>query len=186
MIEIKGHFLAIAAVLDDLGVPHAFIGGLGRNAWGQPRTTEDVDVQIAVDAAGWRRCVEALATAGYRLEQEYGGHDGPPPDNARLRGLDGLRVDIMLDKTRFQKDVVRRATVQRVAGMSLRVLTPEDLVLYKLIASRPKDLDDIEDVLRGRQLAGLPVDWAYIEDHAAEWCMLAEVARLKARFGGAP
>lgn len=170
-------------MLDGLGIPHAFIGGLGRNVWGRPRATEDVDVQIAVSAEGWLRCVDALAEAGYALEQEYGS-TGPPPDNARLRSRGGVRLDVMLDKTRFQQDVVRRGVPCEIRGTTLRVLSPEDLILYKLIASRPKDVDDIEDVLRTRQLARLPVDWPYIEGHAAEWDMLAEVAALKARFGG--
>lgn len=182
MPAIEEALQAATTALARARIPHAFIGAMGRLAWGRPRSTADLDIQVAVDIDGWSRCVRALEAAGFPLEQEYG-EEGPPPDNARFRHADGFRIDVMTAKTSFQAQVVQRAIVCRVAGVDAPVETPEDLVLYKLIAARPKDLDDIEDVLGGRAAAGLPVDWAYIEEHAETWGMTDAVCALRSRFG---
>ena len=53
----------------------------------------------------------------------------------------------------FNDDVVTRATVIEVLGTEVRVATPEDLLLMKIEANRPIDLDDaiaIKDAFAGR------------------------------------
>ena len=34
-----------------------------------------------------------------------------------------------------------------VAGVQARIVRPEDLVIYKMVAARPRDLDDVENLL---------------------------------------
>ncbi|MFZ5481854.1 MAG: hypothetical protein ACOZNI_34150 [Myxococcota bacterium] len=166
------------------GVPHVFVGAMGRLVWGRPRTTGDLDVQIAVDAAGWSRVCAAFAVVGLRLDDAWGPEDpgSEVPDHARFSFEDGFRVDVMLATTPFQREVVSRGVDVTYKGVPIRVETVEDLLVYKLIAGRPKDWDDIEDVVEGRVGAGLPIDWTYVERHAADWGLLEVVAALRARF----
>jgi predicted nucleotidyltransferase len=51
-----------------------------------------------------------------------------------------------------------RAIRVDVAGVSVPVISPEDLVVAKILAGRAKDLDDIQGVLRER-LADLDLTW---------------------------
>ncbi len=48
------------------------------------------------------------------------------------------------------------------------MLTPEDVIVHKLIAWRPRDRDDIASILD----AGLALDVTYIEHWASEWEVL--------------
>ena len=110
MGDVLTRLRRVSTTLSDAMVPHAFIGAMGRLAWGTVRATNDLDVQVAVAPKEWAACVDALATAGFRLDLEYG-DTGPPPDNARFYDDVGFRLDVMTDKTRFQQQVVARATV---------------------------------------------------------------------------
>jgi hypothetical protein len=55
-----------------------------------------------------------------------------------------------------------------------RVATPEDLIVLKLIADRPKDRQDLLG------LVALPdLDWAYVARWAAEWDVAERLAALR-------
>ena len=57
-------------------------------------------------------------------------------------------LDIFLCETDFQRSLMdRRLKTEFDDSRSLWIVTPEDLVLLKLIANRPRDLIDVADVL---------------------------------------
>jgi hypothetical protein len=80
-------------------------------------------------------------------------------------------VEIQAAKTALQHDVVCRA---RTSSEGVRVATPEDLIVLKLIADRPKDRQDLLG------LVALPdLDWAHVERWAAEWDVADRLASLR-------
>lgn len=54
-------------------------------------------------------------------------------------------------------------------------LSPEDVILHKLIAARPRDLDDIENILD----AAPELDEAYLTGWAEAWNVLELWDRLR-------
>ena len=64
--------------------------------------------------------------------------------------------------------MLRRAAVE-IAGVTIPVATPEDLIVYKLIADRPRDRDDVLAILRTQARAGRALDWAYVERWTRFW-----------------
>ncbi|MGA0877866.1 MAG: hypothetical protein ACO3SP_01985 [Ilumatobacteraceae bacterium] len=48
------------------------------------------------------------------------------------------------------------------------VLTAEDVIVHKLIAGRPRDLDDIRSILS----TGRNIDEAFVVDNAQQWGVL--------------
>src|SRR5207244_1258706 len=55
----------------------------------------------------------------------------------------GFGLDLLLVDSDFFEEVVRRAEPIEMGGVTLPVATLEDLVLLKLDAHRPIDIDDI-------------------------------------------
>ena len=152
----------LARVLGQAGLSHALIGGHAVNAWLEPRFTADIDLVIAVAAAALSRFRQTLAAEGFVVDVEDGAQEPSGPDFVRFVSADGLvRVEIQVAKTPFQREVIQRA---RVDDTGLCVATPEDLIVMKLIANRPKDQIDLIGLLG---LAAL--DWPYIERWADEW-----------------
>ena len=58
----------------------------------------------------------------------------------------GTDIDVFLAETQFQEQVMRRRVCAEVEDRTVWVVTPEDLLLLKLIANRPRDYIDIADV----------------------------------------
>ncbi|MCG9894609.1 MAG: hypothetical protein MH204_03935, partial [Fimbriimonadaceae bacterium] len=60
-----------------------------------------------------------------------------------LQAPDGTEVDVTLGLLPVEHQVVENATLESIqANAQLRVATAEDLIILKLIASRPRDLED--------------------------------------------
>jgi len=64
------------------------------------------------------------------------------------------------------------------------VITPEDVVAYKLLADRPRDRDDIQEVICTQLRAARRLDWDYVERWALFWGIEERVAKLRAAFDG--
>jgi hypothetical protein len=58
----------------------------------------------------------------------------------------GTRVDLMLGSTPFEAELIARASGHSSQGFSLRVPTPEDLIIMKGIAHREQDMADIRAI----------------------------------------
>ncbi len=59
----------------------------------------------------------------------------------------GIDVDVAVGSLPFEEEAVARARKVRVAGVSVPLPTPEDLVIMKAIAHRERDLLDIEGLV---------------------------------------
>jgi predicted nucleotidyltransferase len=67
-------------------------------------------------------------------------------------------LDVSLAALPFEEEVLARASRWRQVGdVWLVTCSPEDLIVYKLVAARPQDLADIQNVVRSRR-ASLDVD----------------------------
>jgi hypothetical protein len=164
----------VARLLDEAVLPYIVIGAHAVNAWLEPRFTADVDVTVEADVSGLERLRNVLARAGYAATAEHGGKLPSGPDFVRFTSPDGmLTLEIQTAKTAFQREAIPRGLA---VGAALRVATPEDLIVFKLIANRPKDQIDLQG------LVTLPdLDWSYVERWARERSVLAELERLRPR-----
>jgi len=162
---------AVESLLQQASVACAIIGGHAVNAWVEPRITGNVDVTVHADASGIDRLRQILISAGYAIAREHGANLPSGPDFVRFVSSDGVIViEIQSAKTVFQSEVVRRAGLHG----GPRVATPEDLIILKLIANRPKDQVDL------LSLCALPgLDWPYVEQWARAWEVLGTLQRLR-------
>lgn len=60
----------------------------------------------------------------------------------------GLPVDIVLAGPGLEDEFLQRAVVQSIDGVAVPVVEIADLVILKVLASRPKDLEDVVTLLR--------------------------------------
>ncbi len=118
-----------------------------------PRFTNDVDLTISIVRQELPFLFDALNAVGI---------DIPPPFRPgwldSVAGLplfkadlfqDGrsIEIDIFVSETEFQRSLIqRRKKIETPAG-EIWFVTPEDLILLKLIASRPRDLIDVQDIM---------------------------------------
>jgi hypothetical protein len=162
----------VARLFERAKIPYVVIGGHAVNVWLEPRFTADVDVTVQASTGDTDRLKRILAFEGYTVAREHGADLPSGPDFVRFRSRDGLvTLEVQAAKTEFQREAVRRALV---VDDSLRVATAEDLIVFKLIANRPKDRLDLHGLIR------LPhLDWPHVERWAGEWGVLDELRQLR-------
>lgn len=124
------------------------IGGVAVSLLSQPRLTQDVDALLMVPE---ERLEEAIAVA-----QEVGLKPRIPDalefaKRSRVLFLrhtcTGTDVDISLGALPFEHEAVSRASLVHFGDVSVRIPSPEDLVIMKAVAHRPKDMIDIRNLV---------------------------------------
>ena len=135
------------------GEDHALYGGLLLAAYGEPRETRDVD--LAVTSLGADRLREALQVLGFPTEPNFEGmvFGGLVVDRITLLGGEadlGLNtIDLVRPRSaRFARAALNRAPTAPLRGRTVRVLSPEDFVLFKILSTRNRDLFDAVSVIR--------------------------------------
>jgi hypothetical protein len=68
-------------------------------------------------------------------------------------------VDLAVGATGFERELIRRAPMESLGDVSIRVATAEDLLLMKILAGRPRDTEDARGIVsRG----GDGLDWEHV------------------------
>ena len=168
MTDLTAVIHDLVDLFDRLQLPYAIMGGIAVRAHGLPRPTFDVDFVLAVPLERREGLFAAIEEAGYTVPDHYRGGwvdsvGGMPLFKVRLfiegRGID---ADIFLMENDFQRDVMSRRIIDEIEGKPVRLITAEDLILFKLLAGRPRDLLDIKDILfmQGQLDEGYMRRWA--------------------------
>lgn len=74
----------------------------------------------------------------------------PSPERRELlvrHKSSGIDADIIFGALAFEEESIGRAMPLDVGGIRLQCPTPEDLIVMKAVAHRPRDLADIESIL---------------------------------------
>lgn len=136
------------AWLAEAQVPGVVIGGIAASLLGRPRVTKDIDLLVSVEPDAWAAFVAEGETHG--LEPRLSN----PVEFARTSRVlllrhrpTGLDVDVTLAGLPFEEEALRRAVTVEVEGLSLGLASPEDLVIMKAVARRPRDIADIDGLL---------------------------------------
>ncbi len=162
--------LAAAASFEDAGIEAAAYGGLTLGMYGEPRETRDADLAVAsadpeMARAALNRIGVMVVTAF--VDVKFGGCTV-----TRLSLLGGGQlntVDLVRPRSaRYGAAMMTRVLRGTLRGQELRVVSPEDFVILKVLATRERDLDDARSVVQ-KQRARL--DQALLE---AEIAQLAE------------
>jgi len=182
-------FQAIQSIQERLledGIPSIVIGGVAVAAWGEPRVTRDVDLKILLDRKDADRLLEILAN-------NYRSLVSNPRETLQKQALIfiqdslGTRIDLLLAETPYDITAIQRGrNVEVQPGLMIRMCSPEDLIIYKLISTRLRDHEDVQGVIR-RQ--GALLDDAYVVDWLRQFeqalddsTLLTEYHSLRQKF----
>ena len=174
---------ALQRRLSDAGILSIVIGGVAVAVWGEPRLTRDVDVKVLLERDDADRLLSTLAS-------DYTSLLADPRQALRqqamvfVQDILGTRLDVLLADTPYDVLAIQRGRDFEVQpNVTIRVCSPEDLVIYKLISTRLRDREDAQGVVR-RQGANLDdkyvLDWLRQFERAFDdSTLVAEYKRLR-------
>lgn len=135
----------LLAKFDNRGV---IIGGIAVGFLGRPRLTEDVDAMFLLSTHDIPEFLEAAKTEN--IQPRIPNAEEFARKNRVLllqHSPTETNIDISLGILPFEEEMVERGIVQSTSTLSVRLPTPEDLIIMKAIAHRPKDLEDIRTIV---------------------------------------
>jgi len=155
----------VCARLDGAGIAYMLTGSLAMSFYARPRMTRDIDLVVALEAAKAEQLIGALG-ADYHADA---GAITAAIHGARPWNIIYLPSVVKIDLIPRKDTVYRRAEFERrrrieLAGVSLWIVSVEDLILSKLEWSREsRSEQQRRDV---GLLLEVPLDRAYLDEWA--------------------
>ncbi|MDI6732008.1 MAG: hypothetical protein QME05_05495 [Candidatus Margulisbacteria bacterium] len=176
MSSIVDALFKLIKTLNAIKIPYMLVGGFAVNYYGAPRATGDIDISLLV---GHENIDVLLASLKKSKFSFY-------PDEIKMLikisnhflmfdPSNTYRIDCWIPKTNFEMQALRRRKKINFAGKSIYLPAVEDLILFKLIAGRSKDDEDLKWIIK-RQKGKL--DKKYLKF----WSMALSVNRELNKF----
>ena len=171
--------IRLAEGLDNRGLPYMIIGGQAVLLYGEPRLTRDIDITLGLDIDRFDEIIS--------LSQELGLNPLPqdPLKFARetmvlptQEKTSGIRVDFIFSFTPYESQAIRRARQIFLHHQAVCFASPEDVVIHKIVAGRPRDLEDIRAIL----IKNPQIDTEYIRNWLKQLSATLEDADLTTIF----
>lgn len=121
-------------------IPYAIVGGIAASALGEPRFTRDVDAVIAIRPEAVADFLARIEQAGVpvarRSQIEHKLKDGKP---AKVAWGRTLSFDIRIASFSVDREAIAHPVKARIRGKTVRIASPEAMIVYKLARSdRPE------------------------------------------------
>jgi len=154
----RDKIVAMARVLRAAGIPFAFGGAISQEFFGTPRGSWDIDANLFVPESKAWDVLQALAEL---IEDIHLGRALAAAErDGQLRlDWDGIGIDLYFSYDPYHESCRDRVRAVMFDGEPVEVLSPEDLVVLKVLADRDRDWVDIEDIMDSQ---GDAFDVAYV------------------------
>ncbi|MGA7562804.1 MAG: hypothetical protein WBW55_06330 [Desulfobaccales bacterium] len=124
------------------------IGGVAASLWGRPRLTRDVDALVLLEEGRWGDFLAAGAGHGFLPRRADALAFARETRVLLMRhGESGIDLDLVFGSLPFEKEAAIRAKWVDLGGVAIPLSSPEDLIVMKAVAHRPRDLEDIAAIL---------------------------------------
>ncbi|MFN3533757.1 MAG: nucleotidyl transferase AbiEii/AbiGii toxin family protein [Desulfatiglandales bacterium] len=161
---------SIGAELTNAGIPYMIIGGHAVLLYGEPRLTKDIDITLGIDTDRENELREAIKKL--KLEPLIS-DDTFIKRTMVLPTIDvdsKIRVDFIFSFTPYEQQAIKRGKKISICNVIVNYASIEDLIIHKIFAGRPRDLEDVNLIL----LKNRDIDHDYIRKWLAEFDRSAE------------
>lgn len=138
----------IARTLKRASIPYMVIGGQAVLLYGEPRLTRDIDITLGIGVDELDRLTEIIPGIALRVlvenELEFVRKTMVLPT---LEEESGIRVDFIFSFSPYERQAIERARELKLGRTSVRFASLEDVVIHKIIAGRPRDIEDVKSIL---------------------------------------
>ncbi|MEA3439103.1 MAG: nucleotidyltransferase [Chloroflexota bacterium] len=163
----------------DSGFQSIVIGGVAVGIWGEPRVTRDIDLKVLFSRSEADRLLEILS-------DEYLSLIPNPLEALKKQALVfvkdeyGTRLDLLLADTPYDVIAIERGKEIVIQSEThIRVCSPEDLIIYKMISNRLRDHEDVRGIIR-RQ--GNLLDDEYVLDWLRQFEQALDISGLTEEY----
>jgi hypothetical protein len=118
--------------------------------WGRPRTTADIDITVEFPSGRIDEFIGTMRRHAFQLRFEDREFIAQTRVLPFAHMATGLPLDVVLAGPGLEEEFLSRAVEVDIEGTVVPVISPEDLIITKILAGRPKDIEDVRGVLNER------------------------------------
>jgi predicted nucleotidyltransferase len=144
------------------------IGGVAASLLGEPRTTADIDALFLIPMAEVPNLMRLAEEIGFspRLTDAEGFARESRMLLLKHRSSE-TDIDISIGNLEFEEKVLARGSTVSIKELRLPLPSPEDLIILKAVADRPKDLQDIQAIFAAQEHLDLDYIRTTVKEFAA-------------------
>ncbi len=142
--------------MSERGLPWYVFGAQAAIIWGSPRLSADVDVTALIAPGTLTAFMDGMSRHGFELAVTDSDFVTRTRVLPFVHRASSMPLDIVLAGPGLEEDFLSRAVPVDIGGTPVPVISPDDLIVTKILAGRPKDIEDIRGVI-GERRASLHV-----------------------------
>jgi len=134
--------------LEARSIAYMVTGGQAVLLYAEPRLTRDIDITLGLSTDRLPSLREVVSALGLRIRV------AEPEDFVREtlvlpceESQTGIRIDFIFSDSPYEAEALSRVKRVRVGGSEVRYASVEDLIIHKLVAGRPRDIEDVRGIL---------------------------------------
>ena len=109
-----------------------------------PRFTKDIDITLRLDLSSLKNITEIAS----KLELTILADEDFVNKTRVLPAItEGIRVDFIFSTSIYERQAIKRAREAKIDEVEVKIASLEDLIIHKIIAGRPRDIEDVEGIL---------------------------------------
>jgi len=155
-------YLAIFKKLNEKGIKYIVVGGVAVNLYGIPRMTYDIDLILDLEDEGLKKFLALLKGWGFKPKVPVNIMDFAKRDkredwikNKNMKAFNLVNhkwaiseIDVVIDSPVDYDKVCKRIEHINLQGVSVPVISIDDLIKMKKITNREQDKSDIRYLRR--------------------------------------
>lgn len=141
----------LSTTFNNFQIPYALIGSYAVSVWGVGRATQDIDFIASIPQEKTSEIISRLRKQGFQTDLRHGDPEDPIAGILKLTYINNdfkESIDVLLGIKGLSKEIYMRTKILNILDTKIPVISPEDLVISKLLAGGPVDIEDASKVIK--------------------------------------
>jgi len=138
----------IAVQLTNLKIPYMIIGGQAVLFYGEPRFTKDIDITLGIGVQELFKIEQVLNKLYLSIRvknyKEFAKQTMVIPC---IDKKSSIEVDFIFSLSEYERQAIKKAKNVKFGKTTVKIASLEDVIIHKIIAGRPRDIEDIKIML---------------------------------------
>jgi uncharacterized nucleotidyltransferase DUF6036 len=179
-------FRELVSALNRAGISYMVVGSFASNLFGDSRGTQDIDILVSASAQQIRVLLDAFPKTQYYFDLNTALEACRQKSMFNILDMErGWKIDIIFQKPgAYHEQAFRRRSPAQIDGVDVVALTPEDVIISKLLWAKMGDsLLQIKDVAGVLKVQQNKLDFPYLDKWVAELDLASQWAEARRLAG---
>jgi len=159
---------SISSELKRRNIPYMLIGGQAVLLYGEPRLTRDIDITLGVDVDKLEDIISMANDLALKiLPENIKSFVSKTMVLPAIHEETGIRVDFIFSFSPYEQQAIAQAKKVRMRNQDVFFAAPEDVVIHKIVAGRPRDVEDVRGILLRMPDIDLPYIRKWLNDFSS-------------------